>query len=205
SQPNLAYEDRIACCRNVLRARSASSADDFIFRARSCFIVTRQNSPLWARSAPEVRRLILSRALQAPNPLADQAAVRIRVCDCSDPVGLPDILKPNAPLPPRAGVSCSARLVRSILSVTSVGSGNADACAEMLRIGRDGQHRLRRRLEQQVVDERLVLERYVSDFGRQREHNMEIADRQQVASRSASHDRAAAPWQFGQCRLRQLL
>ena len=49
-----------------------------------------------------------------------------------------------------------------------------------LRIGGDGQHRLRRRLEQQVVDERLVLEGDVGDLGRQREHDVEVADRQQV-------------------------
>jgi hypothetical protein len=46
--------------------------------------------------------------------------------------------------------------------------GDADARAEMLRIGGDRQHRLRRRPEQQVVDERLVLERDVGDLGRQR-------------------------------------
>ena len=49
-----------------------------------------------------------------------------------------------------------------------------------LRIGGDGQHRLRRRLEQQVVDQRLVLEGDVGDLGRQREHDVEVADRQQV-------------------------
>ena len=42
--------------------------------------------------------------------------------------------------------------------------GDADARAEMPGIGGDGQHRLRRRLEQQVVDERLVLERDVGDL-----------------------------------------
>jgi hypothetical protein len=34
---------------------------------------------------------------------------------------------------------------------------------------------------------------------------VEVSDRQQVGSRSASHVRAAAPWHLGQCRLRQLL
>ena len=58
--------------------------------------------------------------------------------------------------------------------------GDADTRAEMLRISGDGQHRLRCRLEQQIVDERLVLERDVGDFGRQREHDVEVADRQQV-------------------------
>ena len=58
--------------------------------------------------------------------------------------------------------------------------GDADACAEMLAIRRDRQHRLRRRLEQQVVDERLVVEGDVGDLGRQREHDMKVADRQEV-------------------------
>jgi hypothetical protein len=50
----------------------------------------------------------------------------------------------------------------------------------MFAIGRDGQHRLRRRLEQQVVDRRLVVEGDVGDLGRQREDNVEVADRQKV-------------------------
>ena len=36
--------------------------------------------------------------------------------------------------------------------------------AEMLRVGRDRQHRLRRRAEQQIVDDRLVLQGYVRDL-----------------------------------------
>ena len=58
--------------------------------------------------------------------------------------------------------------------------GDADAGAEVLRIGRDRQHRLRCRPEQQVVDQRLVLEGDVGDLGRQREDDVEVADRQQV-------------------------
>ena len=58
--------------------------------------------------------------------------------------------------------------------------GDADARAEMLRIRRDRQHRLRCRLEQQVVDRRLVVEGDVGDLGGQREDNVEVADRQQV-------------------------
>ena len=48
------------------------------------------------------------------------------------------------------------------------------------KIGRDSLHRLRRRLEQQVVEQRLVLIRDVGDLSRQREDDMEVADRQQV-------------------------
>ena len=58
--------------------------------------------------------------------------------------------------------------------------GDADARAEMLRIGGDRQHRLRCRPEQQVIDQRLVVEGDVGDLGGQREHDVEVADRQQV-------------------------
>ena len=49
-----------------------------------------------------------------------------------------------------------------------------------LGIGRDRHHRLRRRPEQQIVDDRLVLPGDVGDLGRQREDDVEIADRKQV-------------------------
>ena len=55
---------------------------------------------------------------------------------------------------------------------------NADPGAEMARIGRDRHHRLRRRSEQQIVDDRLVLPGDVGDLRRQREDDVEIADRQ---------------------------
>ena len=58
--------------------------------------------------------------------------------------------------------------------------GDADAGAEVARVGGDGQHGLRCRAEQQVVDRRLVLDRDVGDLGRQAEHDVEVADRQQV-------------------------
>ena len=58
--------------------------------------------------------------------------------------------------------------------------GDADPRAEMLRVGGDRQHGLGRRLEQQVVDDRLVVEGDVGDLGRQREDDVEVSDRQQV-------------------------
>ncbi len=58
--------------------------------------------------------------------------------------------------------------------------GDADAGAKMTWVGGDGRHRLGRGLEQQAIDRRLVLEGDVGDLGRQREHDMEVADRQQV-------------------------
>src|SRR5438874_10478637 len=59
-------------------------------------------------------------------------------------------------------------------------SGDADTGAEMLRVARDGQHRLRCRLEQEVVNLRLVVESDGGELGRQREHDMEVADREQI-------------------------
>ena len=58
--------------------------------------------------------------------------------------------------------------------------GDADARAQMPGVSRDRRHRLRCRPEQQVVDDRLVLPGDVGDLGRQREDDVEIADRQQV-------------------------
>jgi hypothetical protein len=56
----------------------------------------------------------------------------------------------------------------------------APARAEVLGIGSDGEQRLGRSAEQQVVDHRLVLVGDWSDLGWQREDQMEIADRQQI-------------------------
>jgi hypothetical protein len=58
--------------------------------------------------------------------------------------------------------------------------GDADAGAEVLRVSRDRHHRLRCCAEQQIVDDRLVLQGDVSDLGGKREDDMEVADRQQV-------------------------
>ena len=58
--------------------------------------------------------------------------------------------------------------------------GDADTGAEMLRVGGDGRHRLRRRLEQHPVQHRLVLERDVGNLGGQCKDDVEIAHRQQV-------------------------
>ena len=55
-----------------------------------------------------------------------------------------------------------------------------DAGAEMLWIGRDREHGLGRRLEQQVVDHGLVLIGDIGDRRRQREHQVIIRHRQQL-------------------------
>src|SRR5690606_1046643 len=58
--------------------------------------------------------------------------------------------------------------------------GDADPSAKVLGIGSDGQHRRRSRPEQEIIDHRLVVERDVGDLGGQREHDMEIADREKI-------------------------
>ena len=58
--------------------------------------------------------------------------------------------------------------------------GEADAGAEVLGIGGDGDERLGRRLEQQVVDDGLVLVGDGADLGRQRERHMVVRHGQQL-------------------------
>src|SRR6266851_2596009 len=56
---------------------------------------------------------------------------------------------------------------------------NADAGSEVLRVGRDPEHRLRRGLEQQIVDHGLVLVGDVANRRRQREDDVEVGNREQ--------------------------
>ena len=56
---------------------------------------------------------------------------------------------------------------------------DTDAGAEVLGIGRDGQHGLGRSLEQDAVDCGLVLVGYIGDLSRQREHDVEVRHRQE--------------------------
>ena len=74
-----------------------------------------------------------------------------------------------------------------------------------LRIGGDGQHRLGRGAEQQVIDRRLVLVGDGGDLGRQGEDHMEVADRQQIGLARGQPAPWRAPWHLGQCRLRHEL
>ena len=84
--------------------------------------------------------------------------------------------------------------------------GDADASAEVLWIRRDRQHRLRCCLEQQIIDQRLVVERDAGDLCRQREHDVEVSHRQQVGFPIGEPCTCGrGPWHLGQCRLRQLL
>ena len=56
---------------------------------------------------------------------------------------------------------------------------HADPGAEMFGIGRDREHGLGRRLEEQAVDDSLVLIGDCADRGRQREHDMIIGQWQE--------------------------
>ena len=58
----------------------------------------------------------------------------------------------------------------------------ADARAQVLRIGGDGQQGLGRHVEQQAIDHGLVLVRDVGDGRRQREHHVVVLHRQQVGA-----------------------
>ena len=97
------------------------------------------------------------------------------------------------------------RMVRHRRPPSVEDGGDADARAEMARVGGDRQHRLRRRSEQQVVDRGLVVEGDVGDLGGEREDHVEVADRQQVGLACGEPLTGCAPWHLGQCRLRQLL
>ena len=83
--------------------------------------------------------------------------------------------------------------------------GHADPGAEMLRIGSDRGERLGRHFEQQAIDQRLVLVRDRAELGRQREHHVEVGDRQQLGLAGCQPALAADPWHFGQWRFRQEL
>jgi hypothetical protein len=58
--------------------------------------------------------------------------------------------------------------------------GGADAGTQVLGIGGDGEQHLGRRTEQQIVDHGLVLVGDPCNLGRQREDEVEIADRQEI-------------------------
>ena len=68
--------------------------------------------------------------------------------------------------------------------------GQADARAQMLRVGGDRGQRLRGGPEQEVVDGRLVLERDGADRGRQGEDDVIVGNRQELGL--APHQR----WNF---------
>jgi len=72
------------------------------------------------------------------------------------------------------------RVLRQCRSPGVEHGGDADACAQVLGIGRDRQHRLGRCLEQQVIDCGLVVERDVCDLGGHCEDDVEVSNRQQV-------------------------
>lgn len=82
---------------------------------------------------------------------------------------------------------------------------DADLGAEMSGIGGDRAQRLGRRPEQHGVDQRLVVKSDCGDLGRQREHDVEVWNRQEFGLARGEPVAAGRPWHLGQCRLRQEL
>jgi hypothetical protein len=78
-------------------------------------------------------------------------------------------------MPPPGTIMCTCGWWVSADPQVCKHSGDPDPRAEVLGIGCDGQHRVRSRAEQQVIDHRLVLPCDVGDLGRQREHDVEVA------------------------------
>lgn len=76
----------------------------------------------------------------------------------------------------RRARSCARAGDRSAPSPSVEHGSDADTGTEALRIGGDGQHGLRRRAEQQVVERGLVVEGDDGDLGRHGEDDMEVAD-----------------------------
>ena len=72
------------------------------------------------------------------------------------------------------------RVMEQVLSPGVQHGDHAGLGAEVLGIGGDGAHRLGRRLEQDVVDDRLVLQGDRGDRRRHGEHDVEVRDRQQL-------------------------
>lgn len=72
------------------------------------------------------------------------------------------------------------RMVRHRRSPGVKHRGDGDASAQVLGIGRDGDHGLGRGCKQDVVDRRLVLIGDGRNGRRQREHHMEVRNRKQV-------------------------
>ena len=83
--------------------------------------------------------------------------------------------------------------------------GDSDPGTEVLGVGGDRDQRLGRSLEQEVVDDGLVLVGDIGDRRRQREHDVEVADREQIGLALGQPLLGRRPWHFGQCRLRQEL
>ena len=83
--------------------------------------------------------------------------------------------------------------------------GQADACAQMLRIGGDCGQRLGGGPEQKVVDGRLVLQRDGADRRRQGEDDVIVGNRQQLGLAVFKPLPRRRSLTLGQWRLRQEL
>ena len=87
---------------------------------------------------------------------------------------------PSGEMPPPGTMQCTCGMMIEVLAPGVQHGGDADVGAEVLGIGRDGGQRLGRGREQQAVDLGLVLVGDGADRGRQREHHVEVGNRQQL-------------------------
>src|SRR5215472_19353429 len=87
---------------------------------------------------------------------------------------------PSSEMPPPGTIMVRVRMMRHRRAPTVEHSGNANLGAKPLGIGGDHQRRLSRRREQQTVDRGFVVVGDIGDWTGQREHEMEIADGQQL-------------------------
>ena len=98
------------------------------------------------------------------------------------------------------------RMMVQVLAPGVEHGDEADLGAEMLRIGGDGAQRLGRRPEQDGVDRLPCSGRRSRPTGAGRVNTTwKYGTGSSSACRAASHSARAAPWHFGQCRLRQEL
>ena len=89
------------------------------------------------------------------------------------------------------------RMVMQILAPAMQHGDEADLGAEMPGIGGDRAQRLSCRLEQDRIDRNLVLESDRRNLGRQREHNVEIGNRQKLVLPRSEPFPAGLPLAFG--------
>ena len=113
-----------------------------------------------------------------------------------------------------ASVGCEAaarheavgvRMMHQGLAPSMQNGDHAGLGAKVLWIGADDAHRLGGSLEQDVVHDRLVLERDGGDGAGTVKTRWKYGTGSRSACRSASHWARARPWHLGQCRSRQLL
>ena len=141
--------------------------------------ISREGSRICQRSVP-AEELELPGAVSGGELLQDQPAEQAREhTDVEEKVGSAG--DPARTIERDAAARHDHMDMRMVIERRAPGMEDrehTDTGAEVLGIGRDGNHGLGRGLEQDVVDRGLVLVGDVGDFGRQREHDVEVRHRQ---------------------------